>query len=84
MEEILMFECYLRQETLYIHIPGCGLINPQYKLVDQSLRIKLNNKDTTYIIKKLSDDMINKIIQGKAFLVERLNLENQIHHFIEL
>lgn len=79
-----MFECYLKEDILYINIPGCGLINPKYELVDHALWIKLNNKNTTYIIKRLPDEFIKKIVVGKAFLVEKLHLDSQTKHLITL
>lgn len=85
MQEVLLYEIFIKSDIVYICIPGHNLTNLNYKLNGNSLAISVNNSsNTVYVINNLNDYIISKINNGKAVLVEKLKYNNQIHHLIKI
>ena len=85
MQEVLLYEVFIKNNIVYICIPGHNLTNISYDLKENSLIIKLNNSsENVYIINNLNNKIISKIKEGNAILVEKIKYNSQIHHSIKI
>lgn len=81
-QELLTHEIFIKNNILYIHIPVSGLINPQYLLKNDKLYIFLYNYTQAYVISDLSQETIEYIIKGRAYIRESLSYDNSQDHYI--
>jgi hypothetical protein len=83
-QEILTYEILKNNNNIYLHIPVSGLINPQYLLKNNCLYIFLYNYTQAFVIKNLSTNLIEFIVNNNAYLIESLSYDNQQEHLIQL
>lgn len=81
-EEILTYEIYKSKEYIYLHVPVQNLINPKFLLKDNDLYIFLYNYNKCYILKKLSNEIKQSIINRNCFLCESINSVKINHNIV--